>query len=67
LPAERFNALSDPSALRDGFKPTGTRYALAARLTGPWNRHSAGRAAELRPAAGPPTRTWRSRSRRRTS
>src|SRR5580704_5979498 len=35
LPAQRFNALSDPAALRDGFKPTGTRYALAARVTGP--------------------------------
>ena len=35
LPAERFSALSDPSTLRDGFKPTGIRYALAARVTGP--------------------------------
>ena len=35
IPAQRFNALTDPSTLRDGFKPTGTRYALAARITGP--------------------------------
>ena len=35
IPAQRFNALTDPSTLRDGFKPTGTRYALAARVTGP--------------------------------
>ena len=35
IPAERFNAMTDPASLRDGFKPTGTRYALAARLTGP--------------------------------
>jgi ABC-type uncharacterized transport system involved in gliding motility auxiliary subunit len=34
IPAQRFNALTDPSTLRDGFKPTGTRYALAARITG---------------------------------
>ena len=35
IPAQRFNALSDPATLRDGFKPTGVRYALAARITGP--------------------------------
>jgi ABC-type uncharacterized transport system involved in gliding motility auxiliary subunit len=35
IPALRFNALTDPSTLRDGFKPTGIRYALAARVTGP--------------------------------
>ena len=35
IPAQRFNALTDPSTLRDGFKPTGIRYALAARITGP--------------------------------
>jgi ABC-type uncharacterized transport system involved in gliding motility auxiliary subunit len=55
LPAERFNALSDPSALRDGFKPTGTRYALAARLTGPVeSAFPQGAPPELKPAAGPP-------------
>src|SRR5450631_3573474 len=35
IPAQRFNALSVPASLRDGFKSTGTRYALAVRLTGP--------------------------------
>ena len=35
MPAQRFNTLSDPSSLRDGFKATGTRYAIAARITGP--------------------------------
>jgi ABC-type uncharacterized transport system involved in gliding motility auxiliary subunit len=35
LPAQRFNALSDPAALRDGFKSTGVRYTIAARITGP--------------------------------
>jgi len=35
IPSQRFNALTDPAALRDGFKPTGNRYSLAVRLTGP--------------------------------
>jgi ABC-type uncharacterized transport system involved in gliding motility auxiliary subunit len=35
LPAQRFNALADPAALRDGFKSTGVRYTIAARITGP--------------------------------
>ena len=35
IPAQRFNALLDPATLRDGFKPSGARYALAARITGP--------------------------------
>ena len=34
LPVERFRMLFDPSTLRDGFKPTGQRYTLAARVTG---------------------------------
>ena len=51
----RFNALTDPASLRDGFKPTGTRYALAARITGPVTLSlSAGRAARPKPPAGPP-------------
>ncbi len=55
LPAERFNALSDPATLRDGFKPTGIRYALAARVTGPVeSAFPQGAPAELKPAAGPP-------------
>ena len=35
LPAQRFNALIDPAVLRDGFKSTGVRYTIAARITGP--------------------------------
>jgi ABC-type uncharacterized transport system involved in gliding motility auxiliary subunit len=55
LPAERFNALSDPATLRDGFKPTGTRYLLAARLTGPVeSAFPQGAPADGKPAAGPP-------------
>lgn len=34
LPAASFQMLMDPATLRDGFKPTGKRYALAARVTG---------------------------------
>jgi ABC-type uncharacterized transport system involved in gliding motility auxiliary subunit len=34
LPAGRFTMLFDPDTLREGFKPTGERYALAARVTG---------------------------------
>lgn len=34
LPAEKFQMLMDPATLQDGFKPTGQRYALAARVTG---------------------------------
>jgi ABC-type uncharacterized transport system involved in gliding motility auxiliary subunit len=34
LPVERFRMLMDPGTLRDGFKPTGKRYTLAARITG---------------------------------
>jgi ABC-type uncharacterized transport system involved in gliding motility auxiliary subunit len=34
LPVQRFAMLFDPSSLRDGFKPTGKRYTLAARVTG---------------------------------
>ncbi len=34
LPAERFVMLFDPATLRDGFRPTGERYAVAARVTG---------------------------------
>lgn len=35
MPASRFAMLFDPSTLRDGFKPTGKRYVIAARVTGP--------------------------------
>jgi len=34
LPVERFAMLMDPGALQDGFKPSGARYTLAARITG---------------------------------
>ncbi len=34
LPAERFAMLFDPSTLLEGFKPTGQRYTIAARVTG---------------------------------
>jgi ABC-type uncharacterized transport system involved in gliding motility auxiliary subunit len=34
LPAERFAMLFDPGTLLEGFKPTGQRYTLAARVTG---------------------------------
>jgi ABC-type uncharacterized transport system involved in gliding motility auxiliary subunit len=55
LPAERFNALSDPSSLRDGFKPSGTHYTLAARLTGPVeSAYPQGAPQDQKPAAGPP-------------
>jgi ABC-type uncharacterized transport system involved in gliding motility auxiliary subunit len=35
VPAERFQFLPDPSELLNGFRPSGTRYVLAARLEGP--------------------------------
>ena len=55
MPAERFNAMSDPSTLRDGFKPTGTRYALAARVTGEVeSAFPQGMPADQKPSAGPP-------------
>ena len=34
LPTERFAMLFDPGALRDGFRATGERYAIGARVTG---------------------------------
>jgi ABC-type uncharacterized transport system involved in gliding motility auxiliary subunit len=34
LPVERFAMLFDPNTLRDGFKPTGKRYVLGARVIG---------------------------------
>ena len=55
LPAERFNALSDPATLRDGFRPTGLRYVLAARLTGPVeSAFPNGLPADQKPGGGPP-------------
>jgi len=55
IPKARFIGLSDPSTLRDGFKPTGVRYALAARITGPVeSAFPQGPPAGGTPAAGPP-------------
>lgn len=34
LPVERFAMLFDPASLHDGFRPTGQRYAFAARISG---------------------------------
>jgi ABC-type uncharacterized transport system involved in gliding motility auxiliary subunit len=34
MPAQRFAMMFDPSSLRDGFKATGQRYTVAARVTG---------------------------------
>jgi ABC-type uncharacterized transport system involved in gliding motility auxiliary subunit len=39
LPVARFRMLFDPATLLDGFKPTGRRYVIGARVTG--NVHSA--------------------------
>jgi ABC-type uncharacterized transport system involved in gliding motility auxiliary subunit len=56
LPASRFGPMTDPASLRDGFKPTGTRYTLAARLTGPVDSaFPQGAPADAKPASGPPT------------
>jgi ABC-type uncharacterized transport system involved in gliding motility auxiliary subunit len=55
LPAQRFKALTDPSALRDGFKSTGTRYTIAARITGPVDSaYPNGPPPDVKPAGGPP-------------
>jgi ABC-type uncharacterized transport system involved in gliding motility auxiliary subunit len=54
LPAQRFTLLTDPATLRDGFKPTGKRYALAARITGPLeSAFPGGPPPDFKPA-GPP-------------
>lgn len=34
MPAQRFAMLYNPATLLDGFKPTGTRYTIGARITG---------------------------------
>jgi ABC-type uncharacterized transport system involved in gliding motility auxiliary subunit len=34
MPTQRFAMLFNPATLLDGFKPTGTRYTIAARVTG---------------------------------
>lgn len=37
IPASRFSFLPDPSALQDGFTPSGEEYVLAARISGTLN------------------------------
>jgi ABC-type uncharacterized transport system involved in gliding motility auxiliary subunit len=55
LPAQRFHALVDPSTLRDGFKSTGIRYTIAARITGPVDSaYPNGPPPDLKPVTGPP-------------
>lgn len=55
LPASRFGPMTDPASLLDGFKPTGIRYALAARITGPVaSAYPQGAPADQKPPAGPP-------------
>jgi ABC-type uncharacterized transport system involved in gliding motility auxiliary subunit len=55
IPKARFVMLEDPSLLRDGFKPTGERYTLAARITGTVDSaYPQGPPADQKPAAGPP-------------
>src|SRR3984885_12738893 len=55
MPAQRFNALADPASLRDGFKSTGVRYTIAARITGPVDSaYPNGPPGDQKPASGPP-------------
>jgi ABC-type uncharacterized transport system involved in gliding motility auxiliary subunit len=55
LPAQRFNALTDPALLRDGFKSTGVRYTIAARITGPVDSaYPNGPPSDQKPVPGPP-------------
>jgi len=55
LPAQRFSALIDPAMLRDGFKSTGVRYTIAARITGPVDSaYPNGAPGEQKPTPGPP-------------
>jgi ABC-type uncharacterized transport system involved in gliding motility auxiliary subunit len=56
LPAARFGPMTDPASLRDGFRPTGIRYAIAARITGPLSSaYPQGAPADQKPPTGPPT------------
>ena len=55
MPAQRFNALVDPATLRDGFKSTGVRYTIAARITGAVeSAYPNGPPGDQKPVAGPP-------------
>jgi ABC-type uncharacterized transport system involved in gliding motility auxiliary subunit len=54
IPVQRFAQLTDPATLRDGFKPTGERYTVAARITGMVKTaFPGGPPAGIAPAAGP--------------
>ena len=54
IPAQRFAQLFDPAVLRDGFKPTGEHYTVAARVTGTVKTaFPNGPPAGVPPAAGP--------------
>ncbi len=56
IPVQRFAGLSDPASLRDGFKATGQRYTLAARVTGPVeSAYPAGPPAAAKAPTGPPS------------
>lgn len=52
IPAARFAMPGDPARLYDGFRPTGQRYVIAARITGPLkSAFPAGRPADAGAAA----------------
>lgn len=56
LPSQRFATLPDPGTLQDGLKPTGKRYTLAARVTGPVDSaYPAGPPDPVKKLAGPPS------------
>jgi ABC-type uncharacterized transport system involved in gliding motility auxiliary subunit len=54
IPVQRFLQLTDPATLREGFKPTGESYTVAARVTGTVKTaFPNGLPAGVPPAAGP--------------
>ena len=54
IPVQRFLQLTDPATLREGFKPTGESYTVAARVTGTVKTaFPNGPPAGVPPAAGP--------------
>ena len=54
IQAQRFSQLTDPATLREGFKPTGESYTVAARVTGlVKTAYPNGPPAGVPPAAGP--------------
>ncbi len=55
IPTQKLVALFDPSSLRDGFKSSGVRYTLAARITGPVeSAYPQGPPPDYKAPAGPP-------------